>query len=291
MSRHEDDQSVHNEPHLRPGSRPADPSERAADKALRRDARRSGSDYRDKPSVYDEPDIFAGRAAEVIEQDWNCSGCGYNLRGLPAGHPCPECGHRELYRPAPTGSASYQSWLRERISRTSPAKAWMVAVLLALCGGPWALLATFLGTDSGWYLRGGAVVMLVVFGPAVEETLKIAATAAVVEVRPYLFRRAEQVRFAAAGAALVFAVIENIVYLNVYVPNPPAELVLWRWTVCTALHVGCTTVAVGGLVGVWRQAITQLRPPRLSLGLRRLVIAIVLHATYNAAAFMYEIIR
>ena len=245
MSRHEDDQSVHNEPHLRPGPRPVDPSERKADKALGRDARRSGADYRDKPSVYDEPDMFAGRAGEVIEQDWNCSGCGYNLRGLPAGHPCPECGHRELYRPAPTVSTSYQSWLRERIEKTTPAKAWLVTVLLALCGGPWALLATILGTNSGVLIGGSVIVMTVIFGPAIEEALKIAAAAAIVEVRPYLFRRAEQVQIAAIGAALFFAVVENVVYLTIYVPNPPAELILWRWTVCTALHVGCTTVAVG----------------------------------------------
>lgn len=292
MSRHEDEQSIRNEPHLRPDARPVDPSEARADRVLRREGERGETTYQDGQSIYDEPDVLPGRPGEVVEQNWSCSKCGYNLRGLPTHHRCPECGHRELYRPAPRGSASYQEWLRRRVMATSPARAWATVVLAALCSGVGGLLAAMFGTDPGILVAPPSMILLaVVFGPTVEETMKIAAAACVVEVRPYLFRQVEQVQVATVGAALLFAALENVIYLYVYIPNHSVEFALWRWTVCVAMHVGCTLVASRGLVSVWQQAITELRPPRIARGLRWLVIAIVLHASYNAAVVAYELLR
>jgi DNA-directed RNA polymerase subunit RPC12/RpoP len=289
MSRPEDDPSVFNEPHLRPDRPSPDPTEARADAALARERKRREQDHRDGHSVYDEPDVFPGRPVDLIEQDWSCSNCGYNLRGLPTGHRCPECGHRELYRPAAEGLPSYQNWLRQRVAATPRQRGWYVAVLAALCGGPWAVLAALIHTNPGGLTGYSTIIVAVVFGPAVEEVMKIAVAACIVEVRPYLFRRAEQLHIAAAGSALLFAVIENILYLTVYVPNHSLEYALWRWTVCVAMHVGCTLIATRGLVEVWRRTITEYRPAKLTLGFSALVAAIVAHAGYNAAATVYEL--
>lgn len=288
MSPSEDDQSVSREPHLQPDVQPGDPSEARAEETLRREARRPSSSYRDGQSVYDEPNIFPDRAEEVVEQDWSCSKCGYNLRGLPTGHPCPECGHRELYRPPAPGATSYQSWLQGRAEATSTGKAWLVALLVALGGGPFAVLAAFIHTNPTGLAASSAIVMAVVFGPAIEEVMKIGTAAMIVETRPYLFRRVEQVQVATIGAALLFAVIENILYLYVYFPKHGLEFALWRWTVCVAMHVGCTLIATRGLVAVWRRTATEYRRPELSQGLRMLVAAIAVHASYNAAVAAYE---
>jgi DNA-directed RNA polymerase subunit RPC12/RpoP len=289
MSSPEDDQSVFNEPHLRPDLQPPDPSEIRADHTFAREGKQRERDHRDGQSIYDEPDVFPGRPAELVDQDWSCSNCGYNLRGLPTGHPCPECGHRELYRPAADGAPSYQTWLRKRLAATSLRRAWLVAVLAALGGGPWAVLAALIHTNPGGLAGYSTIMIAVVFGPAVEEVMKIAIAACIIEVRPYLFRRLEQVYVAAAGSALMFAVIENALYLTVYVPNHSLEYALWRWTVCVAMHVGCTLVATRGLVAVWRRTITEHRPPRLTLGFAALVAAIVIHAWYNAVVTVYDL--
>jgi hypothetical protein len=288
-----DDQSVSHEPHLQPEGQDlagkADPSEQAADRTLRYEPARAEGTYREGRSVWDEPDILPGRSDDAIVQDWFCSGCGYNLRGLTAGHPCPECAHVELYRPPPPGAESYGSWLTERVGRTSLEMGWIIAVGAALIGGLWAIVASLLGTQrwgaGGW----GMLIMAVVYAPAIEEVMKVAAGAYVVELRPYWFRRTEQIQLATIGAAVVFAVIENLIYLFVYVKNPSGALMAWRWTVCMALHVGCTMLATHGLLDVWQQAVTEYRRPRITRALRTLVPAIGLHGAYNATMMGLEL--
>ena len=283
----EDDiHSVFREPHLRPEAARPDPSERRAERALRKEADEDAPPV----SIYDEPAVFPGQRAGTIEQDWSCSRCGYNLRGLPAGHPCPECGHVELYRPPPRDAPGYAAWLRARMQRTSVGRSWRAALLAALLGGPWAVLAALWNPAPGGPLAGGPLVLVVLFGPAIEEVMKVAAAAWLIETRPYLFRSRGQVLLAGAGAALVFAAIENVLYLTVYVPTPGPWLALWRWTVCVAMHVGCSLVAARGLAAVWERTMRELRPPELSRATPALGLAIVLHGSYNLAVSLWEML-
>jgi predicted RNA-binding Zn-ribbon protein involved in translation (DUF1610 family) len=274
---------------MRPERRGADPSEQEAERLLAEERLRHPEDGRSAHSIYDEPNIFTDRADEIVHQDWFCSQCGYNLRGLPTHHPCPECGHKELYRPAPATARGYQAWLRTRIEQTTPATARRTALLIALVGGLWAVLGAFLSPDPGVF---GAHLgfMAIVFGPAVEEMMKIGAAAVIVETRPYLFKRVEQLQVATAGSALGFAVVENLLYLNVYMSDPPPFFVIWRWTVCVALHLGCTMIATRGLVMVWSRAVSELRPPTMTHILRSLTVAIVVHGAYNAAMIAWELL-
>ena len=280
---------MYHEPHLRRERAEPDPSEEKARRTLAHEvAKMRQRDHRGE-SVYDEPDILPGRPNEVIEQDWSCSACDYNLRGLEVGHRCPECGHRELYRPSPPGAASYQNWLRQRLAETSERTGWAVAVAATLVGGLWAVVASLIGIHQSAAGGWGGFVLMVVFGPAVEETMKISTAACVVELRPYLFRRVEQLRLATIGAAAVFAALENVIYLNIYHPNHTFEFALFRWTVCVALHVGCTAVACHGLIRPWRQALNELRRPKITRGVPMLVMAILLHGAYNGSVFLYEV--
>jgi RsiW-degrading membrane proteinase PrsW (M82 family) len=121
-------------------------------------------------------------------------------------------------------------------------------------------------------------------GPVIEEVLKIALATWIVEKRPYLFKSAGQIIVAAVCSGLVFAAIENLIYLHVYVPNPPLGLIAWRWTVCVGLHVGCSTVAANGLVRVWRNCVENFEKPQLSRAASYITAAVVIHGTYNSLA-------
>jgi predicted RNA-binding Zn-ribbon protein involved in translation (DUF1610 family) len=284
-----DDPSIFREPHLQAGPCPPDPSEQKVERVLRYGCTDREREIASGQSVYEEPDIFPGRADDLIAQDWSCSACGYNLRGLPAGHPCPECGHHELYRPAPPEARGYGAWLRDRLARSSPSIGWYVALGVALIGGPFAVIGALAGTRPTGLMGTSHVLLAILFAPLVEETLKLAGAAIIVETRPYLFRRAGQVQAAAIGSALVFAAVENFLYLSVYVPDPTTSTILWRWTVCLALHLVCSGVASQGLVGIWQQTVTELRPPQARLGMPRLVTAVIIHGSYNAIMLAYEL--
>lgn len=231
-------------------------------------------------SVFNELNIFPGRPDEVIQIDWRCSACGYNLRGLMTGERCPECGHVELYRPPPSGEVSYATWYEERKRQTSDLKALGVLLLLFLAGGPLAIVGAFF-SQSAW-----GVMAPVVIGPAVEEMLKIGLILVIVETRPYLIRRENDIILAAIASSLGFAVLENFLYLHVYVSSPSIGLEMWRWSICTLLHVTCSIIACQGVIAVWRGVDEQKSAPLMRLMYRPVLIAIVVHAGYNATVML-----
>jgi hypothetical protein len=70
--------------------------------------------------------------ADTISKDVRCAACGYNLRGLPTGSACPECGRAidpELVARAPT--LVERRWL-SGLSRVVFALAWISAAAAAL---------------------------------------------------------------------------------------------------------------------------------------------------------------
>ena len=292
MSSNRDDSSVFDEPQFSSDPQRLDPSEAKAEKTLRRSSANHADDrQRTAQSVYDEPDVLPDRPAEITDQTWSCDRCGYNLRGLQTGHPCPECGHRPLYRPAPAGAASYASWLAARMQATSPIRGWVVAVLLALAGGLWAFPAVLAGTAPLGFVGLLDLWRTVLLGPAIEEVVKVAALAVIIELRPYLFRRVAQLWVATIGAAVLFAAIENVLYLGFTLPSPTMSYSVWRWTVCVGMHVGCTIVATRGLIDVWQRSITELRQPRLADAMRPVALAVIIHSSYNAMVILFDYVK
>ncbi|TVS15347.1 MAG: PrsW family intramembrane metalloprotease [Planctomycetaceae bacterium] len=190
---------------------------------------------------------------------------------------------------AATGSgadAPYARWLVEGRARYGWGRSWLVTLGLMLAAGPLALLSAFWGAGQTWF----SVLALTVFGPLVEEMGKIMAALVTVEKWPFAFRSAWQIIVCCAMGGAVFAVIENLLYLHVYVREPSAELIYWRWTVCTALHVGCSLIAAWGVVHVWKDVWQHHRPPRVELGYPFWMTAIVIHGVYNAFALMFEML-
>ena len=89
-------------------------------------------------------------------------------------------------------------------------------------------------------------------------------------------------------SALIFATVENLVYIHVYaLASPldhPAMFAEFRWTVCTALHVSCSVIASLGLIRVWHRMNERGEPADLAHAYPLFAIAMALHGLYNGAA-------
>lgn len=187
----------------------------------------------------------------------------------------------------PANAPTYTTWFVEHAAATSLTRSWLMVIGLAIIGGPFAILGALTSVNSSTMMGLLAVVAV---GPMVEEFLKAGATMITIERRPYLFRFAWQIPVAVAGSALGFASVENVLYLGLYIDEPSESIILWRWTVCTALHVGCSLIAGMGLMRMLRQVRIEGAPPRTSIAFPYLVTAIAVHGAYNLLATLSEAI-
>jgi len=247
------DPSIENEPHLQRRHFEADPSEQAARRNLRAERTdRNTLDERVEHGVWDEPGLS-----------------------------------RELSGGAPAWGITYRDWLARRRGETSRSETWAVTIAVAALAGPWAVLGVFLSRVAGVNVYVGGLYAILL-APVIEETMKVAGTLYIVEKKPYFFRSAAQIILCALAGGFAFACIENVLYLVVYIRNPGAGIILWRLTVCTAVHVGCSTVAGLGLVRVWRRIWERRERPDLTLGFPYMVTAVVIHGVYNALAMVFH---
>lgn len=181
---------------------------------------------------------------------------------------------------------AYAKWLEAKCAAqgTTSSMVWMV--LLALSAGPLAIAtALFEPTGAGRGL-GYGVFLYIFIGPAVEEVAKVLLATWTVERRPYRFIHGSQILACAVMGGFVFAVIENVFYLKLYIEDPSELTVLWRWTVCVALHTGCSAIAGTGLWVAWRRAMAERRRARLQDAYPYLLTAIVAHGVYNLFAIL-----
>jgi RsiW-degrading membrane proteinase PrsW (M82 family) len=249
MSGDDRDHSIEHEPHLRGRPFRADSSEEKTRYEVTPDL---SDDDRVDHSVWDEPAL--------------------RITGMKA----------------PIDALTFEHWLADKQRRTTAVESWAWTGLIVLATGPMAVIGTMIGTGS----TGGAAAMtilgVVLIGPLVEEVMKVVFPLWVAERKPYLFRSRLQIAVCALAGGLAFAAIENVLYLNVYVPDPPAGLVTWRWTVCVALHMGCSLIAGLGVMRVWSNAVRNTRRPQATDAYSMTVTAVVIHGTYNAFAVALE---
>lgn len=243
------DPSIEHEPHLR-GIACSDPSEAAAERVLHGEAVRAAADAPPDHTVWDEPTLSV-----------------------------------ELAGAAAPDQVTYARWLESRMAETTTLTSWRTTLFLIAAAGPWGVFGALVGgVDQGT----SGLVMVTIIGPVTEEITKIAAALWVIERKPYLFKSLFQIFLCAAAAGAAFAVIENLMYLNVYVSNPSAEYAQFRWSVCTALHVNCSFIAGVGLVRIWDNAIRNRHRPQLGLGVPWFVLAMAGHGMYNGLVVVAE---
>jgi len=157
----------------------------------------------------------------------------------------------------------------------------LAALLAAFVAGPLAVLGALM---EGLVEPGAGQIAMVVFGPVVEEMMKIAAVLWLVERKPWLLSGPIAILLVGVVAGLSFASIENVVYLRVYVPDPGIDLVRWRWTICVAVHVTCSMIAALGVARIWRTVMATGERAEVARGMPLIATAILIHGGYNALA-------
>lgn len=187
---------------------------------------------------------------------------------------------RELAGEAPADATTFANWALRRRRETSPAVTWLVTAGVVACAGPFAILGAFMGTGGSSF----QLLLTVVVAPVVEETMKNGLALVIVETRPFLFRAKSQIAICALAAGLAFAAIENLIYLHVYVPDPSPALVLWRWTVCVALHTGCALIGAFGVMRMWQDVWRDAKRANVNRAFPYLATAAAIHGIYNLIA-------
>jgi len=180
---------------------------------------------------------------------------------------------------------TYESIYRLRRAATPRSTMLLALVLAAVLSGPFAILGALIGS-------GGAlsvVILVVVFAPLVEEMLKVAGILYLAEVRPWLVPSATALVVVAVCSGLVFAAIENWLYLAVIIEDPTAEIVRWRWTFGPLVHGTGSLLAGIGVARMWRMLPARGRRPDFKVAAGWIIAATIVHGGYNLFATWLEL--
>jgi len=162
----------------------------------------------------------------------------------------------------------------------------VVILLLGVVGGAAGVLAAIYQE----VLRGGLLAPILV-APAVEEVCKPIGVLFILEKRPHWLRSRTHVVLLAALGALVFATLENLIYIHVYHPEAPAGFVLFRYTVCTGVHLAASTIFAVGLAKMWRHIRRTGGGFDIDVCLWHYAGAVALHAAYNALVILLHLVK
>ena len=175
--------------------------------------------------------------------------------------------------PLQVGSQRFQQASRERDS--------VLLIGLSLLSGMFAILSAII---RQLIIGMPDLLAAIMVAPPVEEILKAAIPIMVLEHRANWLSRGRDLLWFAMGSALVFAVVENLLYQFFYLENPSSELLMWRWIACTAMHVTATGLSGVGLMRTYERGVRTGRKPRFVWEWPWLIGAIAVHMAYNAYA-------
>jgi RsiW-degrading membrane proteinase PrsW (M82 family) len=186
------------------------------------------------------------------------------------------------------GMRSYADDYDERRAATPEWRRWLVALGAVLVAGPLGVLGAFLGAFASVGSLPVVVFAVVLIGPAVEEFVKAASGFYLAEQRPWLVPSGWVLVLIVVAGGLGFAVIENWIYLTIYIEDPSDAIIRWRWVFGPLIHGSASLLAGIGVRKVWHVAHDTRTRPDAHLAFRWFVAAVALHGTYNATAIVLE---
>lgn len=174
--------------------------------------------------------------------------------------------------------------LRELWERPPRGGGLPLFALLCAASGLFAVLCALLKGVGGIGL-----LYIAVGAPVAEETAKVVLPLMWLEKAPWRFRNAGTILAVCLASAFVFAAVENLLYLHVYLPKEQVTdaLVHYRLLVCTLLHVACTAISAFGLAKAWREAKDRRGAFSFPAAIPYLTVAMVVHGVHNAVATLF----
>jgi RsiW-degrading membrane proteinase PrsW (M82 family) len=162
-----------------------------------------------------------------------------------------------------------------------PGRWHLLAPLLALAGGIFGIF----GAAYNEFFHGSLLVSFV-GAPIIEEMLKPCGVYVLLAKWSHVLRNRFYTAFLSALGGLSFALIENLVYLNIYVPQHTQALVIWRYTVCVGVHMVCSFIFG---FGINRELMASVKGERkfLSSGKRFFIPAMAIHSLYNISTLFF----
>lgn len=132
----------------------------------------------------------------------------------------------------------------------------------------------------------GGILVPFVGGPMIEEAMKPCGVYILLAKWPQALSSRIYTAALSGLAGLVFGILENILYFEVYIPDASRELVIWRYTAGLALHT--TTSFIVGF-GINQKLVAAMKGeiPFLSANKRFFIAAMAIHSAYNVAAFVF----
>jgi len=125
-----------------------------------------------------------------------------------------------------------------------------------------------------------------VAAPIIEESLKPSGVYLLLAKWPQALPGRFYTALLSALAGLVFGLIENVIYLNVYFPDHSHQLVVFRYTAGLALHTVASFI-VG--LGINQKLIAAAKGeiPLFAANKRFFITAMVLHSVYNISVVVF----
>ena len=175
----------------------------------------------------------------------------------------------------------------QRRDETPWIRRWAAVLAVAIASGPFAIAAAMVENS---FSGAALVLLLVAFGPLIEEIVKAAGALFLAEQRPWLVPAAWTLPVLTCLSGLVFASIENWWYLEVLIDDPSRQIIQWRWIFGPLVHgVGSLIVGIGA-ARLWRQAMTTGRRAAFDIAQPYIVTAAVFHGLYNGLALLLTVV-
>ena len=185
-------------------------------------------------------------------------------------------------------ASTYSAKLAAERAKYTFGNVLLITLLCGLIGGFLSVPAVFLQGNKTRI----AVLLIVVFGPFVEESCKQIGMIFQLEKIPASVKYGWQFFVVAVIGGAIFSALENLIYEHVYLAKLPAErlaeIMAFRWKYCVMLHVFCPLISAFGLYRVWKRSLKEGVPCKIEKAFYWFVAAMTVHGLYNLSMIFLE---